>query len=456
MMAHGQLTPDEEALAWTWPGAATYTDDLARAAADARRRPNVVNDDPPGPLDQRIRDAFPTLDGGSGYVALDRIRDHFPDVPRTDIDNALARLYDSPDVQLEPEANRKTLLPQDWDASITVGGEVRHLLHIDPKGLTLEEAQAAFDRWDEYGRCDCRALPGTPCQNLRIRGAFNSTPHDFRPRLTTSADPAGTTQPEAGTAPDRSGLVAAAINGLERLRDLIQAGGRDHGVTRGVAANILAGLTGKELDQVGAHFGVTAMNGTKDHKVRQIVEVTVGFRLDSAAISASDRGDVATRAAAARAARPPRSAPEDPGHPVRKALTDIPDDQWTSIADVRDAMAAAGLSRPEQDTALEDMLGQPDIRIIPTANLKSLTDREFNNGFKIGGEDSHMIQRVGDQPSYDEQQARADATGPYTPTGPYNPDVDAAVWSGDLRGAKNILNTADAEAGSGNPEPSQA
>jgi hypothetical protein len=46
------------------------------------------------------------------------------------VDASLTRLVLEPDVFLEPESKQRMLSDADWAASITLGGEARHLLTI--------------------------------------------------------------------------------------------------------------------------------------------------------------------------------------------------------------------------------------------------------------------------------------------------------------------------------------
>jgi hypothetical protein len=82
-------------------------------------------------LDERIRAAYAELTTEPGaWVSLKRLRPLFKGVPKADLDNALERLLKSPDVNLEPESNQKTLKDADRRAAVKIGGEPRHLLAI--------------------------------------------------------------------------------------------------------------------------------------------------------------------------------------------------------------------------------------------------------------------------------------------------------------------------------------
>jgi hypothetical protein len=89
---------------------------------------------PPGPptgLEARLRNAYLALATGPGsWVALARLRPFFGDVPRAEVDDALRRLTQTPDVNLAPEDNQKTLTEADRAAAIHLGGQDKHLLAI--------------------------------------------------------------------------------------------------------------------------------------------------------------------------------------------------------------------------------------------------------------------------------------------------------------------------------------
>ncbi len=82
-------------------------------------------------LDERIRAAYADLATQPGaWVSLSRLRPLFDEVSKADLDTALRRLLDAPDVNLEPEPNQKTLTVKDRRAAVRIGGEDRHLLAI--------------------------------------------------------------------------------------------------------------------------------------------------------------------------------------------------------------------------------------------------------------------------------------------------------------------------------------
>jgi hypothetical protein len=62
---------------------------------------------------------------------------------------------------------------------------------------------------------------------------------------------------------------------------------------------------------------------------------------------------------------------------------------WVSLADLRELLD--DIPRAELDTALKWMAVQPGVRLIPVANLKSLSTRDHDAALRFGGEDNHAF-----------------------------------------------------------------
>ena len=98
--------------------------------------------DEPAPVDETdkavdieasIRAAYARLAHEPGStVRLSRLRNELRDIPRTDLDDALARLRRAADVALIPEENQKTLTDEERAAAVVVGNQQNHLLSIEP------------------------------------------------------------------------------------------------------------------------------------------------------------------------------------------------------------------------------------------------------------------------------------------------------------------------------------
>ncbi|MEU8610117.1 hypothetical protein AB0C29_19205 [Actinoplanes sp. NPDC048791] len=82
-------------------------------------------------LDSRIRAAYTKLAGAPGdYVNLTELRPLIGDIAKAEVDRALVRLLDSPDVRLEPEPFGHRIGAEERKAAVHIGGEDRHKLAI--------------------------------------------------------------------------------------------------------------------------------------------------------------------------------------------------------------------------------------------------------------------------------------------------------------------------------------
>lgn len=84
-------------------------------------------------IEASIRTAYARLAREPGStVRLSRLRTELRDIPRSDLDDALARLRRAADVSLIPEENQKTLTDEERAAAVVVGNQQNHLLSIEP------------------------------------------------------------------------------------------------------------------------------------------------------------------------------------------------------------------------------------------------------------------------------------------------------------------------------------
>lgn len=84
-------------------------------------------------IEASIRTAYARLAREPGStVRLSRLRNELRDIPRPDLDDALARLRRAADVSLIPEENQKTLTDEERAAAVVVGNQQNHLLSIEP------------------------------------------------------------------------------------------------------------------------------------------------------------------------------------------------------------------------------------------------------------------------------------------------------------------------------------
>lgn len=96
-----------------------------------------------------------------------------------------------------------------------------------------------------------------------------------------------------------------------------------------------------------------------------------GNRGGSEASPAGDAGEAAFRAA-------------------YKDSADLGD--WVRLPALRDELASRGITRrDEQDALISKMALKPDVRVIPIANLKSLSQADRNAAIQLGGELKHAV-----------------------------------------------------------------
>jgi hypothetical protein len=102
-------------------------------------------------------------------------------------------------------------------------------------------------------------------------------------------------------------------------------------------------------------------------------------------------GDAGQAGHAGEVAVPAGSTVDDPQALVRAAYRELavtPGD-WVGLADLRELLDE--VDREVVDDALRALVRQPDVRIIPVANTKSLTTRDRAAAVRIGDEESHAL-----------------------------------------------------------------
>ncbi|SNQ46962.1 conserved hypothetical protein [Frankia canadensis] len=111
-----------------------------------------------------------------------------------------------------------------------------------------------------------------------------------------------------------------------------------------------------------------------------------------AVVAAGDRGTAtATNGSAADAARTAAASAEDLELAIRAAyarLASGPFD-WVRLALVRPLLGDA--AKPGVDRVLRQMARQPDVRIVPDEDQKSLTAADHAAAVRIGDHDSHLL-----------------------------------------------------------------
>jgi hypothetical protein len=73
--------------------------------------------------------------------------------------------------------------------------------------------------------------------------------------------------------------------------------------------------------------------------------------------------------------------------------------EWLSLADIRDTLDARGYGREAQDAALKSLVKyEPNVRMVPMANLKAATPRDWAAGIERPGSSPLMAFNI--DPAY--------------------------------------------------------
>jgi hypothetical protein len=256
-----------------------------------------------------VYDAVKRLQSGSGaYVALSRLRNDLGDRhDRKDVDTALDELYDLDGVNLEPEANQKTLDMEDRRAAIHIGGEDRHLVAIEPHVRRPGAAKAAEQPRiaDNYERA-AKGIHGTmsgkqawgellagprkedrpgerkwtdselAAERKKINDRTAAATANATRRQNVFADPAFNAS-TGGLAPREESRDAATT---QRLADALHTA-----KSRDEARAAISKQSVSELRKLAERLGVKpGAKATKAKLVDSIVDNTTGRRLDSEAL----------------------------------------------------------------------------------------------------------------------------------------------------------------------------
>jgi len=120
-------TPREKQL---WAAVVAQQNHIVRLLAKGGAAAATVIEQSPD-LDGRIRAAYTKLAGAPGeWVDLAALRPLVGDVPKAELDKALARMLDARDVRLEPEPLVHRVGAEERKAAVRIGGEDRHKLAI--------------------------------------------------------------------------------------------------------------------------------------------------------------------------------------------------------------------------------------------------------------------------------------------------------------------------------------
>jgi hypothetical protein len=80
----------------------------------------------------RVEAGYRELAPASGeFVKLRELRDRLVDLPRHDVDSALAVMFTSQRINLIPQENQQALSAADRESALRIGGEDKHLISIE-------------------------------------------------------------------------------------------------------------------------------------------------------------------------------------------------------------------------------------------------------------------------------------------------------------------------------------
>lgn len=84
-------------------------------------------------IEARVVAAYRALAAKPGaWVSLRRLRPNLSGIDRSVVDAALVSLYTQSGITLIPEENQKSLTPDDRAAAVSIGGQDKHLISMEP------------------------------------------------------------------------------------------------------------------------------------------------------------------------------------------------------------------------------------------------------------------------------------------------------------------------------------
>ncbi len=121
----------EGALCAVLGGLARYLEYSEQSLADVFQRRNPEGPEKPGDIVDLIRAAYLRLANEPGeFVKLRKLRAELGDVPRGELDSALAGMYRAQQVNLVPQSNQQALTQADRESGLRIGGEAKHMISI--------------------------------------------------------------------------------------------------------------------------------------------------------------------------------------------------------------------------------------------------------------------------------------------------------------------------------------
>lgn len=121
----------EGALYGVLGGLARYLEHSEQSLADVFQRRDQEAAEKPDDIAELIRAAYLRLASEPGkFVKLRELRAELADVPRDELDSALAGMYRAQQVNLVPQSNQQALTQADRESALRIGGEAKHMISI--------------------------------------------------------------------------------------------------------------------------------------------------------------------------------------------------------------------------------------------------------------------------------------------------------------------------------------
>jgi hypothetical protein len=127
----GRGTSMERALYAVLGGLGRYLRGSGQSLADIFNQGHDVRPAEDIDVEACIEAGYQALTRGPGeFVKLRELRLRLPEIPRSDVDSALDKMYQEQRVNLIPQSNQQALSDADRESALRVGGEYKHLISI--------------------------------------------------------------------------------------------------------------------------------------------------------------------------------------------------------------------------------------------------------------------------------------------------------------------------------------
>jgi hypothetical protein len=129
--AAGRGTSMERALYAVLGGLGRYLRGSGQSLADIFNQSHDVRSAEDIDVEACIEAGYQALTRGPGeFVKLRELRLRLPEIPRSDVDSALDKMYQEQRVNLIPQSNQQALSEADRESALRIGGEFKHLISI--------------------------------------------------------------------------------------------------------------------------------------------------------------------------------------------------------------------------------------------------------------------------------------------------------------------------------------